>query len=104
MLARRDEADRAFCGRLLGAAGISYTIDHPLGAGDAKFTGMGTSDVVVLVDHPPYLQPIDGGPDVVYRSGPISQGMTHGARDVVVFGATRLMRSRAAVVRAFDFP
>ncbi len=57
MIAQRDESDLALFERLAAEIGIFYFFDHPSGGGEARFTGMGSTDVVVLMDNAPYYQP-----------------------------------------------
>lgn len=103
MIAQRDESDFDFFARLAAESGIFFLFDHPSGGGESRFTGMGSTDVVVLMDHAPYYQPIDGGPDLSFRPAGTLGAMTAADHHVSRFSPARRVRPGTFHARAFDF-
>jgi type VI secretion system secreted protein VgrG len=97
------ETDYAFVTRLLASEGLFFSFDHPANpGGDDNRTYMGTSEVLVLSDTAAYYPKLDQGDQLsaCHDTGP---GMV--PRDDQVFGfrARRRIKSRAALVRGYDF-
>jgi type VI secretion system secreted protein VgrG len=97
------ETDYAFVTRLLADEGLFFYFDHPVDAGgDHRKTHMGAGEVLVLSDTAAYYPKPDQGGELssCQDTGP---GMV--PRDDQVFGfrARRRIKSRAALVRGYDF-
>lgn len=99
---QHDETDLALVQRLLGEHGVATFLDHPLQEGAHDRTGVGASDVVVLCDHPPYYQAIEGDPTLLYRPGDPRSGLTRDERHVLSCRLDLRAAPETALVRAYD--
>jgi type VI secretion system secreted protein VgrG len=75
LIVQRDESDYAFFRRLASECGITFCVDHAAASGDSRMTGMGGTDILVLYDHAPYYQPIEGSPDLSFRRSTLEQAL-----------------------------
>ncbi len=103
LIVQRDESDYAFFRRLAAECGITFGVDHASTSGDSRMTGMGGADVLVLSDHAPYYQPIDGSPELALRRSALEQAMALSEHHVLRFDLEKAMRPGASLLQAFDF-
>jgi type VI secretion system secreted protein VgrG len=97
------ESDWEFVTRLLAEVGIAFFFEHPFSTGDSNETGVGQSEVLVLIDTPQYYPPLEGGAELLARIGSASPGLELPENAVVDFSSEVRPGTNARLVRAYDF-
>ena len=97
------ESDWEFMTRLLAEVGIAFFFEHPFSTGDSNETGLGQSEVLVLIDTPQYYSPLEGGTELLVRIGAVSPGLELPENAVIDFSSEVRPGTNARLVRGYDF-